>query len=358
MARRGDGLYLRGKTWYLDCCINGTRHQRRLGKGIPRSVAGELAQVQRAAILKGEAGIGKKRKDLPFDEARKKFEAWMQAEKRPSTQRGYRQCLAQLAGTFSGQRLGAITPWALEAYKKARVEAGAPIRVNRELAVLKTLVNRCVAWGLYEGENPVRAVKFRQEPKTRLRWLELEEERRLLEAASEPLRTLLLVGLYTGLRLHAEALTLRWEDVDLRRGHLTVPAAYAKNGQTRTVPLNSLVRAALARLKPQAIGGLVFARADGTPYHSIRTAFTTACRRAELAGVTPHTLRHTFASRLVMAGTDLRTIQELGGWQVLGMVERYSHLSPGHKAQAVERIAAEFPYAIHYAQESSLAIDS
>ena len=71
MARRGDALYLRGKTCYLDCNINGTRHQNRLGKSISRSVALELAQVQRGAILKGEAGIGRKPKDITFDEARK-----------------------------------------------------------------------------------------------------------------------------------------------------------------------------------------------------------------------------------------------------------------------------------------------
>jgi hypothetical protein len=64
-----------GKTWYLDCCINGTRYQRRLGKGVTRSVALELAQVQRAAILKGETGIGKK-KDLSFNDARQHFEKW------------------------------------------------------------------------------------------------------------------------------------------------------------------------------------------------------------------------------------------------------------------------------------------
>jgi hypothetical protein len=40
-----------------------------------------------------------------------------------------------------------------------------------------------------------------------------------------------------------------------------------------------------------------------------------------------------------MAGVDLRTIQELGGWKTLHLVERYSHLSPAHKAEAVERIA-------------------
>lgn len=59
-----------------------------------------------------------------------------------------------------------------------------------------------------------------------------------------------------------------------------------------------------------------------------------------------HTLRHTFASRLVLAGVDLRTVQELGGWQTIGMVERYSHLAADHKAQAVEKLAA-FHNAFH-----------
>ena len=60
--------------------------------------------------------------------------------------------------------------------------------------------------------------------------------------------------------------------------------------------------------------------------------------------MTPHVLRHTFASRLVMAGVDLRTVQELGGWSSLDLVQRYAHLSPAHKVEAVERIIADhFP---------------
>src|SRR5262245_29267454 len=58
MARRGDGLYQRGKTWYLDFTHEGQRHVTRLGKGITRSVAVELATIQRGKILKGEVGIG------------------------------------------------------------------------------------------------------------------------------------------------------------------------------------------------------------------------------------------------------------------------------------------------------------
>ena len=58
MARRGDGIYLRGRTWWLDFLHEGKRHVVRIGKGINRTAAGEIARVQRAAILKGEVGIG------------------------------------------------------------------------------------------------------------------------------------------------------------------------------------------------------------------------------------------------------------------------------------------------------------
>ncbi len=61
---------------------------------------------------------------------------------------------------------------------------------------------------------------------------------------------------------------------------------------------------------------------------------------ARLDGVTWHALRPTFASRLVAAGVDLRTVQELGGWRTLSMAQRYAHLAPGHLAAAVEKIVA------------------
>ena len=63
-------------------------------------------------------------------------------------------------------------------------------------------------------------------------------------------------------------------------------------------------------------------------------------KAARRDGVTWHALRHTFASRLVAVGVDLRTVQELGGWKTLSMVQRYAHLSPDHLAAAVEKIVA------------------
>jgi len=346
MARRGDGIYQRGKTWWLDFVHEGRRHQVRLGKGISRTAAGELASVKRAAILKGEAGIGgPKRKDVAFDRAADEFMKWAGANKRPRTVRTYRQCVERLKVTFTGKRLGELSPFDLERYKKARVDAGVRVMVNRELACLRALYNRCAEWGLYDGANPAEGVKALRESPGRIRYLEPDEEAKLLAAAKGPLHSMILVGIHAGLRLLSEGLTLRWADVDLKRGLLTVLGAYAKSGKPRTVPLNTTLRAALAKQRQDAGEGQewVFARQDGQPYRSIRTTFHTACKRAGLADVTPHVLRHTFASRLAMAGVDPRTIQELGGWASLDMVERYTHLSPTHKAEAVERIASNFP---------------
>jgi integrase len=345
MARRGDGIYQRGKTWWLDFRHDGRRHVARLGKNISRTVAGELARVQRGAILKGEAGIGgPRRNDIPFDKAAEEFLAWVATNRRPKTATSYRECVTALTRSFAGKRLSEIHPFAIEKHKRTRIEGGAPVAANRELAVLKALINRHRDWGHFDGDNPVRKVKPTKDRKGRLRYLEPEEEAALLAEAKEPLRTIILAGIHAGLRVKSEALTLRRDDVDLRRGLLTVQAAYAKSGETRTVPLNRVLRDAFQRLAERAGSSpYVFAKTDGSPYRSIKSTFKAACARAALTDVTPHTLRHTFASRLAMAGVDLRTVQELGGWATLKMVERYAHLSPKHKAEAVERIAEHFP---------------
>ena len=101
MARRGDGLVLRGKTWWLDFTHMGQRHQARLGKNISKTVAGELATVERGKILRGEAGIGgRKRKDITFDKAAEEFLKWSEANHRPRTTLNYRGFLDQLKKSF------------------------------------------------------------------------------------------------------------------------------------------------------------------------------------------------------------------------------------------------------------------
>jgi site-specific recombinase XerD len=70
----------------------------------------------------------------------------------------------------------------------------------------------------------------------------------------------------------------------------------------------------------------------------IHRVFAPARRKAKIANFRWHDLRHTFASRLVMDGVDIRTVQELMGHKTITMTMKYSHLSPGHQMDAVQRL--------------------
>jgi integrase len=342
MGRR-DGIYKRGRAWWLEFRHKGIRYQFSLGRNISRSVAAEIAITKRAAVLKGEAGIGRKRRDIAFDDAKNIFLEWVKANRRAKTYRSYSQCLAQLEKSFKGKTLGQIHPFLVEKHKQRRVAENARIAANREITCLKTLYNRLIDWKKYEGENPARRVKKLEESEGKVRFLTYDEESRLLAAAKEPVRTIILVGIYTGLRIFAEVLTLRWENIDLAAGFLTVEAAYAKGKQTDTLPINRMLVEALAQLKASAASEWVFVNREGKPFKSIRTAFENACRNAKLQSVTPHTLRHTFASRLGMQGAGDRTLQVLGRWKEPKMIRRYVHLSEQHLREAVERLAENSP---------------
>jgi integrase len=196
---------------------------------------------------------------------------------------------------------------------------------------------------LFEGANPLRrskdkerAVSFFEESEGKVRCLESEEEARLLAAASEPIRSMIVVGINCGLRLSSEGLTLQWESVDLARRRLTILSAYSKNKRPRTIPSNTLAHDALAALKAKALGPYVFGKKTGAPYKSYRTSFEKACAAAGLADITPHVLRHTFCSRLNETGADVRTTQDLGGWKTLKMVQRYAHVNERGKIDAIK----------------------
>lgn len=362
MARRGDGLYLRGRVWYLDTRINRQRFVTRLGKGISRSVAAELASVKRSAFLRQEAGIGTKKKDILFEDAAKRFVEWCEAGNvRPRTLTTYKKCVGQLNASFNGKPLSQIHSFAIAAHKKRR--QASPIRANRELQLLRRIFYWCMGQKtpLYEGLNPLKrskdnqdSIRFYEESDGKNVNLEPEESARLIAAASEPIRSMIVLALNTGVRLASEGLTLEWDAVDLRRQTITIRNAYAKNKQERTIKLNTPALHTLQRLRETAKGPLVFSTKTGEAYKSIRTSFDTACTKAGLTGITPHDLRHTWCSRLGEKGVDDRTLQELGGWKTLKMVQRYSHTNDRRKAEAV-KLLESFHNAIHNTEVEPLA---
>ena len=77
----------------------------------------------------------------------------------------------------------------------------------------------------------------------------------------------------------------------------------------------------------------VFADEEGKPYKNFRTAFENALKRAGIEGLTFHSLRHTFGTRLGMAGVDIKTIQELMGHRDIKMTMRYTIQQQQHKRE-------------------------
>jgi integrase len=160
------------------------------------------------------------------------------------------------------------------------------------------------------------------------------------EANANHLTPLVLLALNTGLR-KGEIFGLRWSDINFGRALLVVRGEGAKSGQSRYVPLNAEAIRVLTDwrgfITPEPVH--VFpGRQDGEPLDDIKKAWAPLLKQAKIAGFTFHDLRHTFASKLVMAGVDLNTVRELLGHADIKMTLRYAHLAPEHKAAAVAKL--------------------
>jgi len=180
--------------------------------------------------------------------------------------------------------------------------------------------------------------KLYQENNARNRCLSAEEEVRLMTSLPTGLRPLVTLALHTGMR-RGELRALRWPDVDFDTGTLHIRRD--KAGAGRWVALNSTAREALQTVKREQkiMSPYVFCSPQGKFLHNIEREWRPSLQAAKIPDFRFHDLRHTFASRLAMAGVDLYTVQRAGGWKTQVMVQRYAHLSPDHMRAAVERLA-------------------
>jgi len=206
---------------------------------------------------------------------------------------------------------------------------------NRYRALLSLTYRLAIRDGKVK-ENPARLVPHRLEDNARIRFLSFEEEQALRNAIEVKCPERLPefeLALNTGIRL-SEQYGLRWDSVSVPLRMVTLPRT--KNGTMRYVPLNQgAVRALEALGKRFPTSELVCGDAKEP-----RRWFEPILKDAKIANFSWHCLRHTFASRLVMAGVDIRTVQELLGHKTIAMTVRYSHLAPKHTLAAVERLDA------------------
>ena len=330
-------LYQRGKSWYYDFLYRGERYSGCIGP-VSKTVAKEIMAKKKAEAVEGRYELPSQKPSPRLEDFVKDYFAYYTTNRRPGSVRRHQVSWRMMQPVLGSKRLVEIAPFDLERYRRQRKQAGvSDVTINRELAFLRHLYTMAITWGK-ASENPVKKIQFARENNGRIRMLSLGEEGQLLAYCRPQLKPLVVAALHTGFR-SSELLSLTWEDVDFRRQIITVQAAYAKNGESRSVPMNTVLTTTLKVVRMgTAATGPVFCNRQGTPYRSFRTAFERAVRKAGLEDFTFHDLRHTFASRLVMAGVDLPTVQSLMGHKDISMTLRYTHLSSDHKQRAVRAL--------------------
>lgn len=257
--------------------------------------------------------------------------------------------LPVLLAHFGELLLQDLTYFYLEKFRQerlaGRLKSGrtrSPARVNRELAVLRHMLNKAVSWDLLQTSPFAKGESLQlPEPRGRLRYLTHGEIPRLLEELPPHLGPLVRLALHTGLR-KGELMGLKWDQV--RQGCLYLDGSDTKNSEPRSIPLNEEALAALEdqRRRHQLTSAYIFPKATTRePYKEIKDGFAAACRRAGIYNFRFHDLRHTFASHLAMAGVPLTTIAKLLGHKTLTMTLRYAHLSPGHLQEAVAKLVGD-----------------
>ena len=322
----------KGKSLYYDFYFRGKRYRKSLGP------------VSRAFAMKVELDVKRKvaegLTDPPrvhtFSSFADQFSQWYESNHRPRTIDRVNDVLLHLHQAFKGKALLSIGPKAVDEYRRARLQVGRHARtVNTEVAVLQMILDTAVRWDVL-AVNPLKGhIKPLRYDKQKPRILNADEERLLLANATPELRPVIRFALHTGLR-KGELETLTWQDVDFEHRQVQIRAENTKPRRSQTIALNREAFGILQELHRDAPHDGPEASVFG--YKAIGMCVRQAAKKAGLTGVSAHTLRHPFATRLLRAGADLRSVQECLGHASIVMTQRYTHPDTTQLQAAVDRL--------------------
>ena len=240
-----------------------------------------------------------------------------------------------------------IRPLHLERIKKNMIDAGKSARtIQHVFATFRQCWNHAKINGLVYTDTPTRQVKIPPINNDRQRFLTYQESDDLLKelkSKSKQLYQMAFLSLHCGLRA-SEIFNLHWKDIDVRRGLLTL--WNTKNGETGFAYMTGDIKKMFEAMKKGKPDELVFKGYGGKKITEISNSFKRAVDKLKMNdGITDrrqkivfHSLRHTYASRLVLSGVSLYTVQKLMRHSNLKMTERYSHLNDETLQAAVKQM--------------------
>ncbi len=364
-----EGMYQRGRHYYADFYAGGRRVRKRLATDL--DAAKQILVELRSRANKADFDLLDN--DYPLAGLREQYLRHCEQSLGEASEVRYRQALDMILPRLPATRVNQLAAGIVLTYRQERLGDGVnPGTVNYEVGAL----HRMLLWGARNkviGSSPLAGVKAlpHLRPKDG-RALEPAEVKALLDASPQHWRDLWYAYLVTGMRL-SEVIALTFDDIDWEARELIVRAHKAKGRRERRLPIDDGLWDVLKRKeaeradrKPSAqvargrpLAELfstrhVFVSRQNTPV--IRTAVYGALLRyygkagiavetfdgegQPLEHVDVHSLRRTFATDLIVNGTDPRTVQELLGHKTLIMTMKlYAKVRPQNKRQAVARLS-------------------
>lgn len=343
-------LYKRGKVWWASCYIEGVEVRRRGGN--KREAEKTLEQLRR------ERATGNPH--IALSDVLRAYRRNLAPRAKPSTVRTYDESVRNLEHYFgpSFNVLDFTTQGILDflddrAKTRENISANRPAR-NLRVALHHAIENKVIK------EMPCR-IRLLREVKKKPRILTVEEFEEVLEATEHNGAQIALILAYQcGLR-HDEIVHLRVRDIIYSEPRYTIAVrAYGgwspKTHAERDVPLNRTVMSEIVsehqrlhrflHLPPEANVPLIYWGVHQPHryrdlYKQIRAGFRIAGFKDADAKTGLHMCRRTFASHLLSAGHDLKTVMELGGWSTIEAVQRYLASTDALKLAAVDSLALD-----------------
>jgi integrase len=311
--------------------------------GTPQQTKANAALAQQAYAAR-MVDLARHRYRLPGDHDSIRFLAFRTwyAEHISTTKRGVireRCILRKLGEYFDTLRLAALDTDCILEWRTARAKEVGPSTVNRELILLKHLLGKAIP--KYLETNPAKGVTPLRVPEAEVRLLSPDEELRLLAVCTPEQQAVIICALDTLQRLSNVAGLRRAQD---HGAYLTVLNPKVKGYK---VPVSARLRKALDALPRDSVHyfpSLYHHVPETMRYRTVKL-FGTLLEKASLprlrkaGGLSFHCLRHTGASRMLARGVDIKTVQQLGGWKDITVLQRYLHPTDAQRRAAVEMVS-------------------
>jgi integrase len=302
------------------------------------------------------------------------YREWLRREHPSSAAQAIGRLDRHFVPIFGTVPLDQIDRARIEAWRKKRRRDGVSAHtIGRDLSDLRGLLSNAVDMGVLDA-SPLAGLRTKAAPSREIiRYLTPAEEARLMKALvardadgiearrsfnawrearglaplpvprrfKDSLTPLVIVALNTGAR-PAELFRLTWASVDFRARDLVINWWVSKVRRTRHLPLNADALRALERWRAHvgtpAADTLIFPGKGGKPYTGAPKSWDEIIRATKIPRFRFQDLRHTFASKLVQRGINLRVVQQLMGHASITTTERYAHLAPSQSRQAVNAL--------------------